>query len=200
VMSEQIHLIIRLSDDGSAYATSLQAPGLVYGRPTLKELRSDLQDVLAFHFNRPGPFDVIEHHERHYDVVGRELVTRIALDEHHDQRQAVYERIGRALRVPGQAEALVSAVTNRVGEAVYVCAVSSDTLGWLGEQLDGLGDALVAALTTADQFLLTLPITADEGTHPAWSIGSYTAETPLSEIVQRIPVVTPPQTAHREAV
>jgi len=73
-MSEQIHLIIRLSDDGSVYATSPQAPGLVYGRPSLEELRSELQDVLSFHFGRPGPFDVIEHHERHYDIAGRELV------------------------------------------------------------------------------------------------------------------------------
>ena len=199
-MSEPIHLIIRLSGDGSVYATSPQAPGLVYGRPSLKALRSDLQDALAFHFGRPGPFDVIEHHERHYEVAGRELVTRIALDEHRDQRQAVYERIGRALDVPGQAEALVSTVTNKVGEAVYVCTVPSDTLGWLAAQLDGPGDALVAALTTADQFLLTLPIATDEGTHPAWSTGSSTSETPLWEIVQRIPIVTPPQTAHLEAV
>lgn len=199
-MSEPIHLIIRLSGDGSAYATSPQAPGLVYGRSSLEDLRSDLQDVLAFHFDQPGPFDVIEHHERHYDVAGRELVTRIALDNHLDQRQAVYERLGRALSVPGQAQALVSTVTNKVGEAVYVCAVPPDTLGWLAAQLDGPGDALVAALTTADQFLLTLPIAADEGTHPAWSIGSSAAETPLSEVVQRIPVVTPPQTAHLEAV
>lgn len=199
-MSEPIHLIIRLSADGSAYATSPQALGLVYGRPSLKELRSDLRGVLAFYFDRPGPFDVIEHHERHYDVAGRELATRIALDEHLDQRQAVYERIGRALRVPGQAEALVSVVTNKVGEAIYVCAVPSDTLGWLAAQLDGSGDALVAALTTADQFLLTLPIAADEGTHPAWSIGSSTSETPLSEIIQRIPIVTPPYTVRLEAV
>jgi hypothetical protein len=199
-MSEPIHLIIRVSGDGSVYATSSQAPGLVHGRSSLQELRADLQDVLAFHFGRPGPFDVIEHHERHYEIAGRELVTRIALDEHLDQRQAVYERIGHALRVPGQAEALVSAVTNKVGEAVYVCAVPSDTLGWLAAQLDGSGDALVAALTTAEQFLLTLPIGADEGTHPAWSVGSSTSETPLSEIVQRIPIVTPPQPAHLEAV
>lgn len=199
-MSESIHLIIRLSSDGSVYATSPQAPGLVYGRPSLKALRSDLQDVLVFHFDRPGPFDVTEHHERHYEVAGRELVTRIALDEHRDQRQAVYDRIGRAMDVPGQAEALVSTVTNKVGEAVYVCTVPSDTLGWLAAQLDGPGDALIAALTTADQFLLTLPIAADEGIHPAWSIGSYTSETPLAEIVRKIPIVTPPQTAHLEAV
>jgi len=199
-MSEPIHLIIRLSDDGRVYATSPQAPGLVYGRSSLQELRSELQDVLAFHFDRPGPFHVIEHHERHYEIAGRELVTRIALDEHRDQRQAVYERIGRALSVPNQAEALVSTVTNKVGEAVYVCGVPSDTLGWLIAQLDGPGDAVAAALATADQFLLTLPIAADDGTHPAWAVGSSTPETPLSEIVQSILIVTPPQTAHLEAV
>jgi hypothetical protein len=151
-------------------------------------------------FGHRGPFEVIEHHERHYDIAGRELVTRMALDEHRDQRQAVYERLRRALEVPGQAEALLSTVTNRVGETVYVCAVPSDTLGWLAAQLDGSGDAFVAALTTADQFLLTLPVATDDGIHPAWSVGSVTPATQLSEIVQRIPIVTPPQATHLEAV
>lgn len=197
-MSEQIHLIIRLSGDGSVYATSPQAHGLVYGRPSLEELRSDLEDVLSFHFERPGPFDVIEHHERHYDIAGRELVTRLAMDEHRDQRQAVYERIGQVLNVPGQAESLVLAVTNKVGETVYVCAVPSDTLGWLAAQLDRPGDALVAALTIADHFLLTLPIAEDDGTDPAWSLASSPPEARLSEIMQKIPVVTPPQRASLE--
>lgn len=75
-MSENIHVIVRMSGDG-VYATSPQAPGLAYGRPTLEELRAGLQDVLAFHFSRPGPFEVTEHHERHYEVAGRELVTAL---------------------------------------------------------------------------------------------------------------------------
>jgi hypothetical protein len=191
-MSEQIHMIMRLSGDGSVYATSPQAPGLIYGRQSLPEWRSGLEDVLSFYFERPGPFDVIEHHERHYDVEGRELVTRVAMDERHDQRQAVYERIGRVLRVPGQAESLVSAMTNPVGETVYVCAVPSDTLAWLAAQLDGPGDAVIVALTIADQFLLTLPIAKEEGTHPAWAVASSAPDTPLSDIMQKIPVVTPP--------
>jgi hypothetical protein len=45
-------------------------------------------------------------------------------------------------------------MTNKVGETVYVCAVPSDTLGWLAAQLDRPGDALVAALTIADYFFL----------------------------------------------
>jgi hypothetical protein len=191
-MSEQVHMIMRLSDDGSVYATSPQAPGLIYGRQSLAEWRSGLQDVLAFYFERPGPFDVIEHHEHHYDVEGRELVTRLAMDEHRDQRQAVYERIGQVLRVPGQAESLVSAVTNTVGETVYVCAVPSDTLGWLAAQLDAPGDAVIVALTIADQFLLTLPIAKEEGTHPARSGASSGPDTRLSEVIRKIPVVTPP--------
>lgn len=153
-MNEQIHLIVRLSEDGRAYATSPQAPGLLYGRPSLNELRYDLEDVLSFHFDRPGPFEVVEHHEHHYDMAGRELVTRLAMDEHHDQRLAVLDRIGQAMTVPEQAESLVSAVTNSVGEAVYVCAVPSDTFGWLVAQLGPRGDAFVAALTIADDFLL----------------------------------------------
>jgi hypothetical protein len=73
-------------------------------------------------------------------------------------------------------------------------AVPSDTLGWLAAQLDGPGDAVIAALTIAGQFLLTLPIAKEEGTHPAWSVASSASDTRLSEIMRKIPVVTPPHT------
>src|SRR5919108_4508950 len=96
-----IHLLVRDTGEGF-YATSPQAPGLVYGRATLTELRTDLDDVLAFHFDRPGPFRVLEHHERQYQFDDGELVTRIAVDEHRNERQEVYARLGRALTVPDQ--------------------------------------------------------------------------------------------------
>jgi hypothetical protein len=197
-VTEQIHLIVRLSDDGAAYATSPQAPGLLYGRSSLKELHHDLEDVLSFHFERPGPFAVVEHHERHQYLAGGELVTRLAMDEQQAERVAVYERIGRVIGVPGQAESLLSAVTNPVGEAVYVCAVPSDTFGWLVAQLDPRGDAFVAALTIADELLLALPFAVEDGTRPAWRPSSYAPETRLSEIMQRSPIVTPPQMARLE--
>jgi hypothetical protein len=174
-------------------------PGLLYGRSSLEELHSDLEDVLSFHFDRPGPFNVIEHHERHYEIAGRrELVIRLAVDEHRDQRVAVNERIRRVIAVPEQAESLVSAVTNSVGEAVYVCAVPSDTFGWLVAQLDPRGDALVAALTIADDFLFTLPLAVDDGTRPAWHPSSSAPENRLSEIMQRSPIVTPSQMVRLE--
>ncbi|MEU9837546.1 hypothetical protein AB0D67_38955 [Streptosporangium sp. NPDC048047] len=142
-----IHLIVRLEADGfRPYASSPQAPGLVYGRPTMEELHADLQDVLGFHFDRPGPFDVVEHHERHHEVAGGELVFRLAADGHARERKNVQTALSRALRDPLQAEGLVSAPANAVGEVVYICAVASDTIGWILAQLGPEGDTVNVAV------------------------------------------------------
>jgi hypothetical protein len=190
-LEDQIQLIVRLSDDGSAYATSPQLPGLLYGRSSLSELRRDLDGVLAFHLDRPGPFDVVEHRERQYEFGGGELVVRMAADNHQAERAAVARRIVAIAQVPRQAESLVTVATNRVGESVYVCALPSDTVGWLAAQMDPRGDGLVAALTIADDFLLTLPLAVNDGTRPAWRPSEASGDTRLSEIMQQAPVVTP---------
>lgn len=190
-MNRELHLIIRLSDDGKAYATSPQAPGLMLGRQSLKELRYDLDDVLSFHFDDPGPFDVHEHIERHYNLPEGELVIRVAQDAHASQRETVAERIRQVATIREQAQGLVSTV-NAVGEAVYVCAVPSDELGWLATQLQPR-ETVNAALTIAEGFLFTLPVAADQSDRPAWTVGAASATTHLSEIMQRTPVVTPQQ-------
>jgi hypothetical protein len=192
-MDELINLIVRFSENGEVYATSPQAPGLLYGRPSLKELHADLEEVLAFHFERPGPFDVLEHHEHQYDVAGHELVIRIAIDDHYNERAAVRDRIGEAITVPEQATSVVSAVTNSVGEAVYVCSVPTDTFGWLIAQLYPEGDALVAALTIADNFLFALPLAIDDASRPAWQPTSFEPSELLSKIMERTPIVTTPE-------
>jgi hypothetical protein len=150
---------------------------------------------LAFHFDRPGPFVVIEHHERHHDISGHELVTRMAMDAHLPAREAVLERIGRAMSVPEQAKSLLAAATNAVGEMVYVCCVPSDTIGWLTAQLDPHGDAFTAALGIADEMLLALPFAVDDGTRPTWRSTSDASDTPLSQIMQRSVILTPSQLA-----
>jgi hypothetical protein len=191
-MDELINLIVRFSENGEVYATSPQAPGLLYGRPSLKELHADLEEVLAFHFERPGPFDVLEHHEHQYDVADHELVIRIAIDDHYNERAAVRDRIGEVITVPEQATSVVSAVTNSVGEAVYVCSVPTDTFGWLIAQLYPEGDALVAALTIADNFLFALPLAIDDASRPAWQPTSFEPSDLLSKIMERTPIVTTP--------
>lgn len=189
-MDEELHLIVRLSEDGKAYATSPQAPGLVFGRQSHKLLRCDLDDVLSFYFDRPGPFHVVEHIEWHYVLDDGELVIRVAQDASAKERATVAQRIADAARMPEQARSLVS-MTNAVGEAVYVCAVPSDTLGWLSAQIQP-GDRVTAALAIADGFLFTLPVAADGGNSPAsaWAV-ERAPETQLSEIMRKTPVVTP---------
>jgi hypothetical protein len=196
-MTALIHVVIRIDPDG-VYATSPQAPGLVFMRPGIQELRAELQDVLAFHFDTAGPFRVLEHHERHYDVAGGgEIVTRIAVDEHAGRRNDVYQRIGAALTIPEQVPGLLSIPPNVVGEHVFVCAVASDTLGWLFEQLDERGDAFAAAVSVADPFLFTIPLLYGEqarpSTRPTYRIGTrdYTWATTLGQVMKDTPVVSP---------
>lgn len=191
---EIIHLVIRITGDG-VYATSPQAPGLAYGRPTLAELRADLDDVLSFHFDRPGPFPVLEHHERHYEIPGGELVTRLALDEHRDERQEVHTRIGRVLAIPEQARHLLAGPPNAVGETVYACAVPADTIAWLVDQLDPRGDALVAAMAIADQFVLTLPLSYRNHRPEIAGVSldehGHGPDTTVGQVAQATPVVAP---------
>lgn len=196
-MTGRIHVIIR-PDAGTVYATSPQVPGLVFSRDTLDEIHAELDEVLAFALDRSGPFEVQEHHERHYDVVGGgEIVTRIAVDDHRWSRNDVYQRIGAALTVPEQVPGLLSIPTNKVGECVYVCAVATDTLGWLFEQLDERGDAFAAAVAVADPFLFTVPLLYGDQARPTarstYRIGArdYTWSTTLGEVMKDTPVVSP---------
>jgi hypothetical protein len=189
---ETIHLFARPTAPGDhdVYITSPQLPGLAYGRPTLRQARSELEDVLSFHLDRPGPFEVLEHHERYYSWADGEFVTRIALDEHAQERQEVYLRLGAALTIPDQAAALLSEPTNKVGEVVLVCAVPSDTVGWLSAQLDPIGpDAAVIAVATAEGLVFTMPLL--RGEHSGIEAEPVPSSTTVSEIMRQSPIVSP---------
>lgn len=193
-----IHVIIRISDD-SAYATSPQVPGMVFIRDTVDEIRAELHDLLTFHVDDLGLYNVVEHRERHHDVIDEgEIVTRVAMDTHLDQRKDVDMRIGAALTVPEQVPGLLSIPTNSVGECVYVCAVATDTLGWLFDQLDERGDAFAAAVAVANPFLFTLPLVygkrqAKPSNRTTVRIGTrdYTRKTTLGQVLRDTPVVSP---------
>ncbi|MFI6581674.1 hypothetical protein [Embleya sp. NPDC050493] len=196
-MSELFHLIIRDTQTGF-YATSPQAPGFMLGRSTLDELRADLLDALAFHFEEARPLEIVEHHERLHDLEAGELVTRLATDKHHGERLEVYTRIATALQVPEHVPELLGGIRNKVGEVVYVCAVSSDTLDWLFTQLDEQGDAFSVAIAISEPFLMTFPLSVgpeDEagGARESVTIGSrgYTKDTTLAEIMKRTAIVSP---------
>ncbi|MFJ8745225.1 hypothetical protein ACIRL2_38360 [Embleya sp. NPDC127516] len=204
-MSELFHLIIRDTQTGF-YATSPQAPGFMLGRPTVDELRADLLDALAFHFEEARTLEIVEHHERLHDLEAGELVTRLAADMHHDERLEVYTRIATALDVPEQVPELLGGIRNGVGEVVYVCAVPSDTLGWLFTQLDEQGDAFSVALAISELFLMTFPLTVGPEDGPDSSgecvtIGSrgYTKDTTLAEVMKCTAIVSPVKSVARVA-
>lgn len=187
---EPIHLIVR-AVDGGFYLTSPQVPGLAYGRPTVEELYADLFDVLAFTLDRSGPFTIEEHWETHYDIGGRELVIRLASDEHAGARREALDRIVRAMSLPEQADALVAGPTNLVGEKLYICVVPTDVLGWIGQQLDPRGEAATVAVAIADELLLTFLVSTDHehgsiNLHPSQSIADLMRTQPILQ-----PVTTP---------
>ncbi|MEV0400002.1 hypothetical protein [Actinoallomurus sp. NPDC050550] len=197
-MTEIVHLFVRPDETGGGfYVTSPQAPGLVYGEPSLEAVRQGIQDVLAFHFDRPGPFRIVEHHERRYDLAGGELVTRMAYDEHIADRQIVYERIGAALGVPGQAQNLVSAPTNKVGEVVYVCAVATDTLGWLGDQLDPRSsDAFMVAASVSDALLFAVAFARGEGYAEEGELILAEPDMTVADVIRKTAIVGPAPSQH----
>jgi hypothetical protein len=192
-MTEIIHLFVREEADGSVYTTSPQAPGLVYSEPNLKTLRRGIQDVLTFHFDRPGPFKVVEHHEYRYDVADRELVIRVAFDKHVVDRQAVQKRIRTAFAVPEQAEDLADIPTNKVGEIVYVCAIPTDTTGWLGDQLDPRSsDAFMVAASVSESLLFA--VLMGKGEEYAWGeLIEAERDMPLTEVMRKTAIVGPSQ-------
>lgn len=192
-MTDLIHVFVREEDDGSVYATSPQAPGLIYSEPSLKALREGIQEVLAFHFDRPGPFKLVEHHEYRYDVAEHELVIRVAFDKHVNDRMTVQQRLRDAATVPEQARDLADTPANKLGEIVYVCAVPTDTVGWLGDQLDPRSsDAFMAAASVSEALVFSVLMAKGEEYACGDPIPAVDDMT-FAEVMRKVPVVGPSQ-------
>ncbi|GII81122.1 hypothetical protein Sru01_61040 [Sphaerisporangium rufum] len=195
-MREMIHLIVRPSLDGAEfYATSPQAPGLLYGRPDLDRLRADLPETLGFYFDHPGPFQVQEHHEHHHELRGGELVVRTALDKHLAARRATGDALSAAAKDADQADALPAAPAGKTGEVVYICGVLSDTVGWVANQLDPRGDAATVAVSVADLMIVTVPFVHDPATVHGGVVRiaarPYARDTRLADLVRALKIVSP---------
>jgi predicted RNase H-like HicB family nuclease len=185
-----VHVVVRAEDDGAFFVRSPQVPGLAYGAASLAEVRSDLQGVLAFALDSPGPFDVVEHHEWRFDVGEREVVVRLAADEHETERHEVYERLARAVAVPDQADALLDAPADAVGEVLYLCAVPSDRVRWIAAQLDRSGAATLA-VAVADELLLTYRVHVDDPRNRRTQPVRHREGETVADIMHTRPIVRP---------
>lgn len=150
----KINLIVRPTPDG-VHARSPQCPGLVVSRATVTELKNDLDDILAFYFNRPGPFDLLAHEENARDIDGAEVVLRCATDEHYRARTLIADQVIAALADSGQRPDLLSYPTDKVGELLFVSVMARDTLGWIASQLDDSGEPAVIAAPVGEGLIWT---------------------------------------------
>lgn len=186
--ADVLHVIVRAEEDGTFFARSPQVPGLAYGAGSLEALHAGLDDVLGLALDRPGPFRIAEHHERHFETAGRELVVRLAADDKYERRQEAYARLARAVTVPEQVEALLDAPADVVGEVLYLCVVPSDTVHWIAAQLDPNGAATLA-VAVADDLLLTYRVLAD--THRPIA-APRPGEEMVADIMRTRSIVRPP--------
>jgi hypothetical protein len=85
----------------------------------------------------------------------------------------------------------MSVPANVAGAVVYVCALPTDTMGWVADQLDPRGDAVTLAVAIAEGFVLTIPMILDQSADETLSAYGYTRDTTVAEIVRKSPIVRP---------
>lgn len=116
--------------------TSPQLPELVGGRETYAEVRADLAEILSFGGISDG-VDVVIHRQKYVVTPGGEdsCFIRIASDECEFDRIEAAMRLTGVLKDPAQRSDIMGGAKLSTGERLFVCAVPSDTLRWLSEQL-----------------------------------------------------------------
>jgi hypothetical protein len=184
-VAEQTIDVIVYVEDGMWTATSPQVPGLVGGRESGDELARDLPDMLRFAEVNPDDLTMRIHQETLISAPEGDFVTRVARDEHFSMRREVAARIESALTIDIQREDMFDAPRTPTGEVLYICAVPTDTVRWLVEQLHPDGDGAVAAVCVADDMIWAAHfyVSGSGDGQPLEHFG-FSLDTTLSEIMQ----------------
>jgi hypothetical protein len=174
----QVAVIVRR--DGESWAGwSPQCPGLAVVQPTAEDLRNALPGALQFYFDDVAEPEFHLEHELHGVVV------RVAQDALRWERQVLAERVAAALGVEEQATTMRAAPANSLGDIVYVCALPSDTVEWVVQQMENGRDAVTVALPVADELIWTTAFaTADGGAVRTITDAGYSDTTTWGEIMQ----------------
>lgn len=152
------------SDEESFFnVRSPQVPGLTGGDTSLKDLVASVPGLLGF-----AGVDVLDaavrrHVEWVVEAGGAEIAIRKAEDGHARDRDEVAERLIQVLRDPEQRQEILEAPVTRTGEIVFVCAVPTDTIRWVVDQLDPAGDVVGVVLSVAEGLVWFSYIGVGEG-------------------------------------
>jgi len=91
-----------------------------------------------------------------------------------------------AVSTPEQADVVLAAPADVVGESLFVCVVPSDPVSWIAAQLDP-GGAAILAVAIADELLLTYRVHVDAGGPGQPRSGDET----VADIVRARPIIQP---------
>lgn len=148
-MVEVTHVVVVDELPESIGLFSPQLPGFVFGRDTQTELLADYKQALQ----RAGVRGRVEGHEQRY-VAGEDgqvYAVRWSTDRHHEDRVELANRILHALEVePGTVQRNVEAYPD--DDTLIVCAMGTDTLEWVIDQLDARGEIANVLVLFGDAF------------------------------------------------
>ncbi|MDQ6524545.1 hypothetical protein RB608_13085 [Nocardioides sp. LHD-245] len=171
---------------------SPQMPGFAFGRATQSEFLADYQDALR----KAGVRGQVESHNEYFSVLpdGQEYSVRWSTDQAH-----VDERVTLAQHLIGILEATPEMVLSDVdsgrevspdGIVRFVCALPSDRLGWIIDQMDPNGEILtICTMVTNRMIFGTSVATAGAPAAVGWPQTDefgWTRETTIGEMMVSI--------------
>ena len=180
-----INLVFSLDEDTWS-VRSPQLPGLLGVRDNRPELAAAVPDLLAFAGVDPATVTIRNHSEQAITIGDSDVVIRVASDEHADEREQVARRIRAALEVPNERDEILAAPHTSIGEVLFICAVASDPIGRVRDQLQPTGDTAIVALRLADEILWTTHIGVGSRArdwHPVEYYG-FTTDATLGEFMR----------------
>lgn len=188
-MRERIDVILTEYPGYGWGIESPQLPGFVGGRSTREELEADLDDILEF---AEAPRDAVRaiHWQSHLTLPdGDECVVRVHHDRHVGERMDCAKSVMGALSLAEQRTQVMDVPRTRTGEVLFVCALATDHVGWLVDQLDPRGETAVFAVAVAEQFIYTTALhrgDIDDETEEWLPLSEFgwDADTTVSEIMQ----------------
>ncbi|MEU5073740.1 hypothetical protein AB0G76_19565 [Streptomyces asoensis] len=134
--NEVVHVLLTDYGQYGWGITSPQLPELVGGRDSFREMCADLKDILAFG-GAPEGAQVVVHRQMYVVVPGGDeaCIVRFAKDEYEFDRFEAGMRLTGVLRDADQRAKIMAGPKLATGERLFICAVPSDTVRWLSEQL-----------------------------------------------------------------